>query len=52
MITQAGSLRSSLHTLENLLEGYSPPMSGMVEKVVDNGIKFGSLFAEVGSPVW
>jgi hypothetical protein len=52
MITQAGSLRSSLHNLESLLEGYSPLMSGMVEKVVDNGIKFGRVFAEVGSPIW
>ena len=50
IFTQVEALRSSLHELEGLLEGYSPLMSGATEKVMDNAIKYGAVFAEVGHP--
>jgi len=49
MLAQAESLRSSLLELENLLKEYSPLMSGSTEWVIDKGIKYGAVFAEVGS---
>ena len=50
IFTQVESLRSSLHELEGLLEGYSTLMSGPTEKAVDNAIKYGAVFAEVSRP--
>ena len=50
MSAQAKALRSSLHELEGLLKDYSPLMSGSIEKTVDRAIKYGAVFAEVGSP--
>ena len=47
VFAQAESLRSSLHQLEELLEEYSPLMSGPTERVVDKAIKYGAVFAEV-----
>ena len=47
MFEQAESIRSSLKELEGLLEGYSPMMDGRTERVVDNAIKYGAVFAEV-----
>ena len=44
------ALRSSLQELEELLEKYSPLMSGSIEKFVDMTIKYGAVFAEVGCP--
>ena len=44
------SLRSSLHTLEDLLKGYSPLMGGSTERAVENVIKYGVVFAEVRFP--
>ena len=49
---QAGSLRSSLHKLEDLLKEYTPLVSGLTERVMDKSIKYGAVFAEVGSPIW
>jgi hypothetical protein len=51
-VRKAESLRSSLRELEGLLEEYSPLLSGSVEKVVDKVVKYGTVFAEVGSPIW
>jgi len=47
MFAKADALRSSLHLLEELLEEYSPLMSGSIEKSVDKAIKYGAVFAEV-----
>ena len=44
-------MRSSLHDLEKLLKEYSPLMSGSTERIVDKGIKYGAVFAEVSSPI-
>ena len=44
------SLRSSLHTLEELLKGYSPLIRGSTERAVENSIKYGVVFAEVRYP--
>ncbi len=52
MFAQAESLRSSLKELEGLLEEYSPMMNVSTEGVVDKVIKYGAVFAEVGSPIW
>ena len=49
---QAEYLRSSLHKLEESLKGYSPLMSGSMERAVEKGIKYGSVFADVSSPIW
>ena len=40
-----------LHELEGLLKEYNPLMSGSMEKAVEKGIKYGAVFAEVGSPM-
>ena len=47
MTAQAEALRSSLHELERLLNGYAPFMSGLTERSVDRAIKYGAVFAEV-----
>ena len=47
LFAQGESLRSSLHTLEGLLEEYSPLMSESAERVVDTAIKYGAAFAGV-----
>ena len=39
----------ALHELEELLKEYNPLMSGSMEKAVEMGIKYGAVFAEVGS---
>jgi hypothetical protein len=46
------SLRSSLHQLEELLEGYSPLMCESTERAVEVAIKYGSVFAEVRFLKW
>jgi hypothetical protein len=51
MLAKAESLRSSLKELEGLLESYSPMMGTSTERVVDRVIKYGAVFAEVGSPI-
>ena len=38
--------------LEGLLKEHSPMMDGPTERVVDKAIKYGTVFAEVGSPKW
>jgi len=52
MFVKAENLRSSLHELEELLEKYSPLMSGSVEKFVGAGIKYGAIAAQVSSPAF
>ena len=52
MVAQAESLRSSIKELEGLLEKYSPMMDAQTERVVDKVIKYGTIFAEVRSPIW
>ena len=47
IFTQAGSLRSSLHELEDLLNEYSPLMGESTEWFIEKGIKYGAVFAEV-----
>ena len=47
MYAQAESLRSSLHKLEESMREYSPLMSELTEKVVDQAIKYGAVFAAV-----
>jgi len=42
----------SLHELEGLLKEYSPMMSGSMERAVEKGIKYGTVFAEVSSRIW
>ena len=39
----------SLKELEGLLDKYSPMMDAQTEMVVDKVIKYGTVFAEVGS---
>ena len=51
IFTQAGSLRSSLHELEDLLKEYSPLMGESTEWFMEKGIKYGAVFAEVSSPI-
>jgi hypothetical protein len=51
MFAQAESLRSTLHKLEDLLKEYSPLMSGLTEGVTDKCIKYGTVFADVSSPI-
>ncbi len=50
-IVKAESLRSSLKELEGLLEKYSPMMDAQTERAVDKVIKYGTIFAEVSSPI-
>jgi len=50
--TQAESLRSSLHKLEEMLKDYSPLMKESTEKGLEKVIKFGAAFGEVSSPIW
>jgi hypothetical protein len=52
MFAQAESLRSSLHKLEELLKGHTPLMSRSIERAVEKGIKYGSVFAEVSYMMW
>jgi len=52
MVPQAESLRSWLNKLEDELKEYSPLMSESMERALEKGIKYGSVFAEVGSPIW
>jgi hypothetical protein len=40
----------SLIELDGLLKKFPPMMSGTMEKVVDNAIKYGAVFAEVSYP--
>jgi len=47
IFTQAESLRSSLHKLEELLEDYSPLTKESTEKALEKVIKFGAAFGEV-----
>ena len=50
IFAQVEALRSSLHELEGLLEGYNPLLSKSTERAVDKAIKYGAVFAEVGRP--
>ena len=52
IFAQAESLRSSLHELEGLLVKYTPLMSQSTERVVDNLIKYGAVFAGVSPTMW
>ena len=52
MLAQAESLRLALHELEGLLKEYTPLMSGVTERAVEMGIKYGTVFAEVSSLTW
>ena len=52
LFAQGESLRLSLNKLRDLLEGYSPLMSGSIERAVGTIINYGSAFAEVSPPIW
>ena len=41
----------SLHNLEDLLTEYSTLMAGSTGRVMDEGIKYGAVFTEVGPPI-
>jgi hypothetical protein len=45
------SLRESLDKLDKSLKSYSPLMSKSTEARVETVIKYGAVFAEVGSPI-
>ena len=49
MSVQVESLHSLLKELEELLKEHSPMMNAPTERVVDKAIKYGAVFAEVGS---
>ena len=46
------SLRSLLQELEELSKQYSPLMDSTTEKVLEKVIQYGSVLAEVSSPIW
>ena len=41
----------SLHELEGLLKEYTPLVTGPMERVVEKGMKYTAVFAEVSPPV-
>ena len=49
---QAESLRSSIQKLEDLMKGFTPLMSRSVERTLGEAIQLGTVFAEVGSPIF
>ena len=46
---QAGSLRSSLHTLEGMLKNYSPLMNELTEKALAKSFKVGAALSGVSA---